>query len=218
MACCDVNGLDRIFRGSLVTQEKRAFLKTGLNERQRAFFEGIAPLDKTVLDIGCGVGALGTSALQRGAREAVFVDVSRAYLGAARGVVEHLNLSDRASFRQGDFTSLSVQAADLVSLDRVVCCYPDAARLLTKAAAHSRYDLVFSHPLPTWWLGAGRYLLNLGMSVFRQRYRFYLHDEKVLLDAAQSAGHVLRHRARYGMWQVLVLSKNEPSPTSAETS
>ncbi|CAN5775865.1 hypothetical protein BH24DEI2_BH24DEI2_08760 [soil metagenome] len=218
MACCDVNGIDRIFRGNLVTQEKRAFLKNGLNERQQGFFEQVAPTDKTVLDIGCGVGALGTSALQQGAREAVFVDVSRAYLAAARGVVEYFNLSDRASFQQGDFTDLSVRAADLVTLDRVVCCYPDATRLLEKAAAHSRHDLVFSYPRPTWWLRAGRTLLNLGVSVFGQRYRFYLHDEKTLLDAAQSAGHVLRHRARHGLWQVLVLSRSERSaPKNLET-
>lgn len=217
MACCDVNGLDRVFRGSLVREEKRSFLKNGLNKRQQGFFEDISPTDQSVLDIGCGVGALGTSALQRGARHATFVDVSRAYLAAARDVAERLDLTDRAEFQQGDFTTLTAEAADLVTLDRVVCCYPDATRLLTKAAAHSRRDLALSYPLPKWWLRAGRYLLNLGMGVFGQTYRFYLHDEKTLLDAAQSAGHVLRHRARHGLWQVLVLSK-EATPPNPETS
>ena len=215
MACCDVNGLDRMFRGSLVAQEKRTLLKHGLNERQRAFFKSVSLADKTVLDIGCGVGALGLSALARGARRAELVDVSRAYITAARDVAQHFNVAERAEFQQGDFTSLNVGAADVVTLDRVVCCYPDAARLLEKAAAHSRREIVLSHPLPAWWLHAGRFALNLGMSGFGQRYRFYLHDEATLLAAAQSAGHVLRHRVRHGVWQVLVLSKASTLPTRA---
>ena len=208
MACCDVNGLNRVFRGSLVRQEKRAFLKNGLNRRQQSFFEVVWVADKTVLDIGCGVGALGLSALQRGARAAQLVDVSGPYLNAARDVAERLGVADRAEFYQDDFTFLEeLRPADVLTLDRVVCCYPDAAALLTKAAAYSRREIVLSYPLPAGWLRAGRALLNAGMRVFGQAYRFYLHDETLLLKAAGSAGHVLKHSARYGLWQVAVFSK-----------
>ncbi len=208
MACCDVNGLDRLFRGGLVAQEKRAYLKNGPNPRQRAFLEGVSLADKTVLDVGCGVGALGSSALQRGARRAVFVDVSRAYLAAAEEVTRRLNLSDRATFQQGDFTGLDLAAADVVTLDRVVCCYPDANQLLEKAAAHSRREIVLSYPVPWWCLRVGRTLLNFGMRVFGQRYRFYLHDEAALYRAAESAGHAPRYSVRHGVWQVAVFSKS----------
>lgn len=168
--------------------------------------------DRTVLDIGCGVGSLGCTALLQGARSAGFVDVSKDYLTAAENVAQRLGVADRARFYQGDFTVLDgLEAADLVVLDRVVCCYPDAASLLAKAAAYSRRDLVLSYPAPRWWLRVGRSLLNLGMRVFAQPYRFYLHDERLLLSAAQSAGHILRRSARYGMCQVLTLSKDEAS-------
>ena len=209
MACCDVNGLDRVFRGSLVRQEKRAFLRNGLNRRQQSFFEVVSVAEKTVLDIGCGVGGLGASALRQGVRDAQFVDVSGHYLTAAREVAERLGVAERATFYQGDFTVLEgLRPADVLVLDRVVCCYPDAGALLTKAAAYSRRDLAFSYPKHAWWLRVGRALLNLGMSLFGQQYRFYLHDETLLLKAAGSAGHVLRHSARHGLWRVVVFSKS----------
>ena len=200
MSCCDVNGLNRLFRGSFVSREQRAFLKSGLNKRQRGFFGGLELQDKTVLDIGCGVGGLGLSALQRGATSAQLVDVSRGYLRAAREVAGRLEVVDRVSFLEGDFTHLDVKPADIVLLDRVVCCYPAAPALLRKAARHSRGDLVFTYPLPTWWLRAGRAIINRSLTLLRHPYRFYVHDEDTLLAAAASAGHAQTHVTRYGVW------------------
>lgn len=204
MSCCDVNGLNRFFRGGLVAREKRAFLKDGLNERQRGFLEGLELEGRTVLDIGCGVGGLGLSALQRGATGAQLVDVSRDYLHAAREVAEGLEVASKATFLKGDFTHLDVQPADIVLLDRVVCCYPEAPALLRKAAKCSRGDLVFTYPAPTWWLRAGRGVLNSAFALLRHPYRFYVHDEGELLAAATSAGHIQTRTVRYGVWRLRV--------------
>ena len=207
MSCCDVNGLNRLFRGSFVAREKRAFLQDGLNERQRGFFDELELQNKTVLDIGCGVGALGLSALNRGASEAQLVDVSRDYLKAAREAAQKLGVANRACFLNGDVIQLDVQAADVVLLDRVVCCYPAAPALLRKAAQCSRGDLVFTYPTPTWWLHAGRSVLNSAFALLRHPYRFYVHDEGELLAAATSAGHAQTHCARYGMWRLRVFKR-----------
>ena len=40
----------------------------------------------------------------------------------------------------------AVEPADIVVLRRVVCCYPDYAKLLGAAAEHARGHVVFSHP------------------------------------------------------------------------
>ena len=42
--------------------------------------------------------------------------------------------------------ALEVAAADIVILNRVVCCYPDMPKLVGAAADHTREVLVLSFP------------------------------------------------------------------------
>lgn len=201
MSCCDVNGLNRVFRGPLVRREQQRFKRRGLNARQRGLLPAEA-VTATVLDLGCGVGGLGLSALAQGAERATFVEVSRAYLAAARELAESYQLLDRSSFLLGDALELELEPHALVLLDRVVCCHPSGPDLLHKAAALSQQDLRFSYPWPSWYLRLGHGLVNAALSLFGHPYRSYLHDEAELSAAAASAGHRLVRRRRYGVWQV----------------
>ncbi|NIR58516.1 MAG: SAM-dependent methyltransferase, partial [Gammaproteobacteria bacterium] len=65
------------------------------------------------------------------------VEESRAYLDAARALAEEDGTSERHAFVPGDFVSVApgVGPADLVTLHRVVCCYPDYAALLDAVGA-----------------------------------------------------------------------------------
>ena len=161
----------------------------------------------TVLDIGCGVGALGLTLLSQGAAHSTFVDVSQDYLQAARDLAEERNVNEQAEFLEADFLHADLSPADSVTLDRVVCCYPDAPALLRKAAAHSHTRLIFSYPRPVWWMRLTKRLLNLGMRVWRKAYRFYVHDEDALLAAAESNGHALKEKRSVGVWHIAILER-----------
>ncbi len=191
--CCDPNGLDRVFAGRLVRQELRAFRRKGLNRRQREIMALLEPLTpcSSVLDIGCGVGTIGTTLLARGAVSGLFVDVSSTYLNAAREVAAEAGVGEWATFYRDDFAASArpYPQADVVVLDRVVCCYPDAQPLLEKAARHSQRTLVFSYPRPLWFTPMFRVLCAFGMRLIGQEYRFFLHDPQLLLGAATGAGH-----------------------------
>ena len=125
--CCDPNGLDRVFTGRLVRRELRAFRRGGLNRRQQEIVALLGPLTpgSSVLDIGCGIGAIGTTLLTGGAGSGLFVDVSSAYLNAAREVGAEAGIEERAAFYRDDFATSArpYPEADVVVLDRVVCCY-----------------------------------------------------------------------------------------------
>ena len=125
MDCCDVNGLNRTFRARTARADRRHYLRRGLDDRQRALLD--FPLDNVShLDIGCGIGALGLTGLNGGMTSSYFVDVSEAYLDTARQLATETGVEERASFLQGDAAHLELPEVDLVTLDRVVCCYPDA--------------------------------------------------------------------------------------------
>ena len=214
MSCCpaDVNGLNRVFRGALVRRERKMFERRGPSERQAGFLAEVDLAGRTVLDLGCGVGALGLTALARGAASATFVEASQAYLSAARALAEERALGERSSFLSGDAMGLALPEADLVMLDRVVCCYPEGPALLRRAAELSREALLLSYPRPSPLLRLAARLAAAVLGLVRHPYRFYLHGEAALAQAAESSGHRLVAEARYGRWQLRVYGKYSRYP------
>ena len=246
MPCCDRNGCDRLFRGRLVDLDRRAFETSGLNRRQRLLLgdplasgaggasgrpksgirraataaaaapTGDAAAPGTLLDIGAGIGALAIAFLGRGGGQATIVDLSRDSLAAARELAAAHGVRDRLEVRYEDALHADLEPADVVTLDRVICCDPQGPELLARAAALSRRTLAFSYPSTAgWfrWLAIGRRLLNDAMRLFGMRYRFYLHDEEAVMAAATSHGHRPIHDERVGLMRVLRLER-EGTPSA----
>jgi hypothetical protein len=106
------------------------------------------PRVSSLLEIGGGVGKLQIELLKRGAARAVDLELSAAYEQEAKSLLREAGLEERAERRLHDIAMdpEGVEAADVVVLHRVVCCYPDYERLLGRAAQHARRLLVFSYP------------------------------------------------------------------------
>ena len=102
----------------------------------------------TVLEIGGGVGEIHLELLRRGAASAINLELSPAYEAEASALIEEAGLNGRVHRRRVDIAEdpTGVEPADIVVLHRVVCCYPDYAKLLSAAADHAHRQLVFSHP------------------------------------------------------------------------
>lgn len=163
----------------------------------------------TVLDVGAGVGAVHHALLARGAATAVDVDGSPAYVAAAREEADRRGIGDRVRHEVGDFTVLapSIEPADLVALDRVICCYPAMEPLvrLSAARARRRYGLVY--PRDSWWIRAGAGVLNGLARLFRQRVRAYVHRTAAVDALVRGEGLVPRLRRAGIFWQVAVYER-----------
>jgi magnesium-protoporphyrin O-methyltransferase len=63
-------------------------------------------------------------------------------------------VGDRLRLVQADAVDADARLpdAELVALDRVVCCYPDWAALLHVAAKHCRRHLALSYPRDRWYV------------------------------------------------------------------
>jgi magnesium-protoporphyrin O-methyltransferase len=171
---------------------------------------GVAGL--TVLDIGAGIGAVHRSLLAEGAASALDVDGSPAYVAVARSEAAGAGLADRVSYAVGDFVELapSIDDADLVVLDRVVCCYPDMEALvrLSIARTRRRYGLVY--PRDAAWIRAGSRVLNLFMRLARQRTRSWVHRTADVEAIIRAAGFVPQVQRSTLFWQVAVYDR-EPA-------
>jgi magnesium-protoporphyrin O-methyltransferase len=160
----------------------------------------------TVLDVGGGIGVLDQELLRMGAGHAVIVDASPAYLDVARDEARRRMTLDRIELVEGDFVARApwVERADIVTLDRVVCCYPDAESLVASSAARARrvYGLVLPRDSLLSRLGVG--LLNLGYRVRRQGYRAFAHPNALVdrLAGAHGLGPIAERKTWF--WRVVV--------------
>src|SRR4051812_24113019 len=102
----------------------------------------------TLLDVGGGVGMIAHEMLAEGTSSAVIVDASPASLAAAREEGERRHTEDRLRLQLGDAVELrdDVPAADVVTLDKVVCCYLDMESLLAITASRARRMMALAYP------------------------------------------------------------------------
>ena len=161
--------------------------------------------DAEILDIGAGVGALFNGLLAAGAARAVDVDYSRSFIDAAREESARRGHADRVEFRFGDFVELApeVGAADVVTLDRVICCYPNARALIGLSAARARRLYGLIAPIDAAWTRAGARLLNALMWLTRRQMRFYIHRRSLVDGVLAAAGFTLFARERAGFWEIV---------------
>jgi magnesium-protoporphyrin O-methyltransferase len=165
----------------------------------------------TVLDIGGGVGAIQHALLVAGAQSAVGIDASHAYLEAAREEAERRGHADRMTGQFGDFVQLApgVEPADIVTLDRVICCYDDMESLVRESAARARrfYGLIF--PRDDWWLQLVRVPFNAFFRLRGNPYRLFIHPTHGVDALARAAGLTLQHHSYAGMWQIMLYTRDD---------
>jgi magnesium-protoporphyrin O-methyltransferase len=149
-SCCQAAdrhfGPDRASR-ELATYRRRG--PTGTARRILALLREAQAVPTSVLDVGAGIGVLHHELLAGTVQSATHVEGASAYLAVARAESERRGHTGRVDFRQGDVVALAPElpSAELVTLDRVVCCYPDAEALLreTMQLATRYYALSFPH-------------------------------------------------------------------------
>jgi SAM-dependent methyltransferase len=163
----------------------------------------------SVLDIGGGVGVIDHELLRAGAGHAVLVDASAPAVGAARGEARRRATLDRIEFVDGDFVSRAseVDVADIVTLDRVICCYPDVESLVRLSATRARslYGLVLprDRPFLRWALP----LLNGWFRLRRIRYRTFLHPNGHVDALVEAAGLQPAREERTFIWRVVLYER-----------
>lgn len=164
----------------------------------------------TLLDIGGGVGAIQHELLEAGVVHTTDVDASGAYVNAARSEAERRGFADRTDYRIGDFVDLApdIEAADIVTLDKVICCYPYMDKLVALSAerANKLYALVF--PRDVWWLKFGMGVMNVFLWLSRSAFRTYVHPTSAVDSLLRGKGfHQLSLQKAGLIWQVAVYSR-----------
>jgi magnesium-protoporphyrin O-methyltransferase len=209
-------GCPNTFSTKAAEGDLKRYLKQGPDRTTRALVDAIVAEGvhgATLLDIGGGIGAIQLELLAAGAASATSVDATEAYVEVARREAERRGYGDRTSARAGDFAELApeIESADVVTLDRVVCCDPDLSGLLEPAAARARRMVGLVYPREAWWNRiAARGIAAFGW-VTRDATRWHLHTTRDIEAILAGAGFRAREIEQGLIWRVVLYVRGAAS-------
>lgn len=209
--CCEPD-FERIFDEDEAASDLRDWENDGLPDSTAELIEALRSQGvegAALIDIGAGVGMVHLELLAAGAASAIDVDASSAYLAVARAEAERRGMGERVAYRHGNAVDLAPELppADVVTLDRVICCYPDLRSLLS-AAVRPRPRLIgLVHPTDSWWVRASATVLNALSGLLLRRDNFYIHRQAEIDRVLQQAGFRRLHTGGSRVWRVAVYGR-----------
>jgi magnesium-protoporphyrin O-methyltransferase len=208
--CCTPKGYRQIFSEKNATGEAKRYRRKGLDGTSKRIFDFIKDSGvegKTLLEVGGGIGAIEIELLKAGMGRAVNVELTPTYESAAGELIVDAGLGDRVERLVMDFAEagVEVEPADVVVMNRVLCCYPDMPRLAGAAADRAKGMLVMSFPNHRWWTRLGLAIVNLAFRVIRMQFRIFLHPPERILAAVEERGFKTRLNQPGLIWQVVAL-------------
>lgn len=209
--CCDPADYGGVFDEREARRALRSFRRNGLDSTAGPMIGALATrgLDgASVLEVGAGIGSAQVALLGSGAARSVAYDLSPSYAAVSQELLAEHGLADRVDWRVGDFLADAgeVEAADVVFLNRVVCCYPHMAEMVDAAAARTGRLLALSYPRDRWWLKVGLGAINTFFRLRRTSFRVFVHDPHEIARRVEAAGltEVASGRSMAWEWHVWV--------------
>lgn len=198
-----------IFSAKTARADLRAYRRNGAQGSTRNLIEALVDegvAGAAVIDVGAGVGVVGFGLLDAGADRMTDVDASRAYLAAAKHEAARRGVLDRATFHYGDFVGLApeLEPAEIVAMDRVICCYPDWRAITSAATSHSSRLIGLVLPVDRWWMRLVVGMLNTWLRLSRRSFRSFIHPVSAIDRQIVAAGFERRFLRRGFVWQTVV--------------
>jgi hypothetical protein len=117
------------------------------------------------------------------------------------------------SFRHGDLVTLAADLApaDLVTMDRVVCCYPDLEPLIRVSTEKALRYYAVSYPHDRWYVRVHTWWQNDRRRRAGNGFRTFVHPVTAIHSLLRAAGFQVVRLRRTLVWEVLVCTRRNPS-------
>ena len=212
MKCCQCEGIEREFSAEDAESEIDAYRTEGPSETTQLLINALTEQGVegyTLLDIGGGVGAIQHALLNAGTKTATAVEASTAFANAAESEASELGWSDQVEVRQGDFVDLAetISAHDIVTLDRVICCYHDMNSLVRLSAARASKLFGMVYPKGVWWSKIAFRFGNLFFWISRNPFRVFVHSDAGVQRILDQVGLARVFYEKTFFWQVAVYAR-----------
>jgi len=208
--CCEIT--NNIFDEKSAKADIKGYHKRGPAKQTKLILDAVRSLnlkDVALLDIGGGVGTIHHELLKDVAREATHVDASSAYLKEAKDESEKQGNSERVKFIHADFTDVAAKLpqADIVTLDRVVCCYPNFRLLLKNASEKSRKAIAMTYPREMWYVRIMMGFINFMQKLRKDPFRVFIHPIQEIDGLLSSQGFKRISENKSFVWEMALYQK-----------
>jgi len=217
MTCCHCDLADKEFGEKTARRDLARYRKRGPNASTRKLIDAVrgqAIADVRLLDVGSGIGVLAHELLDGPVASATLIDESSAYQAVARKLADENGNKDRYTFVAGDFVEVqpTLPDADLVTLDRVVCCYPDVEGLLGAVGDTAASWCGLAYPRGRLHIRFGVALINAALWLRRTHFRVFVHPERRIWGVLEEQGFRVCHESGTFVWKTVLLER--PSDTT----
>jgi 2-polyprenyl-3-methyl-5-hydroxy-6-metoxy-1,4-benzoquinol methylase len=223
MVCCTgYCAAEAQFNHKRAERDLRRYRRRGANDTTRLMLAELRrwPLEgRRLLDVGGGIGVIGWELAGSGVVSATMVEASPAYLEVARREAGSKYGSRPTEFILGDFALIAgtLPDADVVTLERVVCCYPDAEVLLRQAARRARQLLALTYPRDRWYVRTMFALANFWLQLTGKKFRAFVHAPERMAAALEASGLVRATQRETLVWTLDLYHRDGGIPHTSES-
>lgn len=208
--CCEIT--DSQFDESTAKQNLRNYLKNGPAKQTKLILQAVRSLklrNVSLLDVGGGIGTIYHELMQDVVDNVIHVDASSAYLKVAKEESIKRGKLDSIKFIHADFTEVEkeIDKVDIVTLDRVVCCYPNFRGLLTAAGKHGKHALVMTYPQETWYFKIILSFVNFIQQLRKDPFRVFIHPIAKMESLLSELGFSRTQTKKLFLWEMSLYEK-----------
>ncbi len=193
MSCNHCCGANQQFNLKSAKKDLKRYLKKGPLKPTKLLIEALKEIDLkdlTLLDIGGGIGSIPLQLIPHGLNKVTNVDASEGYMYIAKSEAEKRNYNDLITSHLGDFTDIQEQIKphDIVTLDKVICCYPFIDELLKASLSKAKKYYALVYPQANWMSRFTVKLLNLILKLRGNPFRTFIHSPLSVENNIANAG------------------------------
>jgi magnesium-protoporphyrin O-methyltransferase len=172
---------------------ERRYRRKGLDDNQLQLVRELESMGLdglTLLEVGCGVGVLHQTLLEKGALTAIGIDLAPRMLQLAESRAKEHKLEQRTQYRLGDFVEMSesLDTADVTVLDKVVCCYPAPKELIRATLDCTSRVIALTYPRKHLLGEICNKIWNFGFWLFRSDFRSFIHEPRLVQESVEAGG------------------------------
>ena len=212
MGCCQCQGIENMFDKKAAKRQLKRYLKKGPSKTTSMLLDAIhkkGVQGLNFLDIGGGIGAIQYDLIKAGASNGTSIEASSAYIDVVKEETLQNGLAERVNFKQGDFTTTAtdVDSADIVTLDKVICCYDDMSELVGLSSKLARKIYAVIYPRDVWWTKLAFLMMNFYTRIKGCSFRTFIHPTQKVEEIIFENGLKRNYYTTTLIWQVAIFTK-----------
>jgi len=213
MSCQHCCGANKQFDTKNAQKDLKRYLKRGPRKPTKRLTETFKKLDindLSLLDIGGGIGPIPLELIPLGLNKVTDVDASEGYISIAKAETEKRHYQDKITYHSGDFLDVHTQIEphDIVTLDKVICCYPYVEELLKTSLSKAKSYYALVYPQASWLTRLVAGTLNLTLKLKGNPFRSFIHSQQLIDDTITSSGFTEIYSSKtFLSWQIHVYKK-----------